>query len=1070
MPNASRLSMAPPRPPGASSSSALALADTLANLQLGNARASVASRATMAVGGLAGQPGGRRSSTLLGRPSNIGALLGAQPVVTKDPRPIRDKQWQANAIRGLISFLVQAGFNQIPVSPKTLQAPSAKDFAAIFKFLYAQLDPHHLFVKKFEEEVPAILKGLKYPFCDQISKSHLQSVGSMHAWPSLLAMLSWMVELILCCDQMDSQIEIEEDPSAQGEKVFFDYLTKAYSTFLAGDDDYDNMDNELIANFDRKNEKIVKDIEKLKSEYDVLSKEFASLRDSESPLAIAERESATLASDIEKFKQYISHLELKKQKLEDQVKVVEEELGIQESELEKQTIEKVELAAIVDSQEISPADVDRMTSEREQLVRTLEGLAKKTEDTNKLFWEKEMAVQKKMDQLEKLVHSFNTMAYDLGFLTPGSEDAEGVNFELEVFFTASKLDEMVSVDLHNKIKPLLLKVRSKYNASAHAFEDEAIAAQEYLDRLTESVSDKCDALMALEGQIAKMNERYNEEKEALSKASLASSKEMEVLEHEMQKMKTDSANALIQSQQKLQKSTLEHDQLCHRFQEAKDRVEKAVLRVLEGMIGMKEHVTTLFMELREAVDADLRDAPYSTIRALHSSLPNSKDKKPSISQSPVALVRTDSSRALDAPANPDALSAIPAGKSSRFVAIGEDVVENEEVSSDSSASGSKSSAADPMISMLLLSGPKAMTIRGVVRVALERCRIDVNCRKSFDTKGAVTELDQEFPRVQICVENSLQPRDLRKLDSSLSDQSQAILVRRKAILVNLAHIRALVRGESICISIVIFNTSAVHSADKVLILSPPTENVEIAQHQSGFIYELQGALSNQRDSTAFELKVMESILNSASTYLLVELEKHERQAEVLLKSIDVDISGSKLNSLLLLRRSYNKFLQRVEGFRSAITAVLTNDEDLADMYVTDKALGKPHAVSDHIDMELMLEHYAKVGDDLVSRILETSSNLQTTQNMIGIILDNKRNRLIVYDLQANLATAAISSAALLAALLGMNLPNHIDNIPYIFEIVTAVSFVTVTGVYFGAVRRMGAITKWKGIISRHRDG
>ena len=34
----------------------------------------------------------------------------------------------------------------------------------------------------------------RYPF--NISKSHLQAVGSPHAWPSLLAGLVWIVELL----------------------------------------------------------------------------------------------------------------------------------------------------------------------------------------------------------------------------------------------------------------------------------------------------------------------------------------------------------------------------------------------------------------------------------------------------------------------------------------------------------------------------------------------------------------------------------------------------------------------------------------------------------------------------------------------------------------------------------------------------------------------------------------------------------------------------------------------------------------------------------------------------------
>jgi hypothetical protein len=43
-------------------------------------------------------------------------------------------------------------------------------------------------------QVPQLYKRLKYPF--QISKSNLTAVGSPHTWPSLLAALTWLVELL----------------------------------------------------------------------------------------------------------------------------------------------------------------------------------------------------------------------------------------------------------------------------------------------------------------------------------------------------------------------------------------------------------------------------------------------------------------------------------------------------------------------------------------------------------------------------------------------------------------------------------------------------------------------------------------------------------------------------------------------------------------------------------------------------------------------------------------------------------------------------------------------------------
>lgn len=113
----------------------------------------------------------------------------------KDPRPIREKSFQNACIMNLLNYLIKSGYDK-PISQKILTAPSSKDFQMIFKFLYSKIDPTCDFDKKFEDEVPILLKGLKYPFANEISKSQLYAVGSMHAWPSLLAMLSWLVDLI----------------------------------------------------------------------------------------------------------------------------------------------------------------------------------------------------------------------------------------------------------------------------------------------------------------------------------------------------------------------------------------------------------------------------------------------------------------------------------------------------------------------------------------------------------------------------------------------------------------------------------------------------------------------------------------------------------------------------------------------------------------------------------------------------------------------------------------------------------------------------------------------------------
>jgi kinetochore protein NDC80 len=81
-----------------------------------------------------------------------------------------------------------------------------------------------------------LMKALKYPFADQLTKSQLQAVGSLHTWPSLLAMLMWMVELILMVAEIQpSEYEqAHEDAPVDPKGITYRYLVKSYTSYLQG--------------------------------------------------------------------------------------------------------------------------------------------------------------------------------------------------------------------------------------------------------------------------------------------------------------------------------------------------------------------------------------------------------------------------------------------------------------------------------------------------------------------------------------------------------------------------------------------------------------------------------------------------------------------------------------------------------------------------------------------------------------------------------------------------------------------------------------------------------------------
>ncbi|TPX46493.1 hypothetical protein SeMB42_g03675 [Synchytrium endobioticum] len=545
---------------------------------------------------------GRRSSVFTSRQSIAAAGSNA---ITKDPRPIRDKQWQANAVKQLLAFLLQSGYNQ-PISQKQLQAPSAKDFQFIFKYLLSQLDPNYAFQKKFEDEVPAVLKGLRYPFADQISKSALYSCGSMHAWPALLAMLVWMVELILCCDQIENAPDITEDgdPTANAEKIFFDYLTKAYELWMAGGDNFDSIDQELISNFDRKNELAIHEVDRLQQDHEILKKELQELTGTEAPLIRLDRENTTLKTDLIKFRQYLTHVDAKNIKLADTISKLREDLKSYELELTALTDEKNALQKTVDAQEISPQDIDRMQAEREQLIKMLEAINAKVDEVNKVVWEKEIGHQKVMDQLEKLAQEYNALCYRLNV---ASSDPN-TRFDLELNLHATKPESVPSVDLRNKVKPVLSALEARYTQLRHKLAEEQNVIQETHDRLIEELTQKMDDLMELESQIRMLNDQYNQETEATKKQQATLTEEVEVLEQQIQKARYDASGGLMEAQRKQQFAQIQYDDLVRRYRDQRERMFRDFLRVLEDCVELRRYISDGLGKLKELSEEELAQA------------------------------------------------------------------------------------------------------------------------------------------------------------------------------------------------------------------------------------------------------------------------------------------------------------------------------------------------------------------------------------------------------------------------------------------------------------------------------
>ncbi|GME71271.1 unnamed protein product [Ambrosiozyma monospora] len=81
----------------------------------------------------------------------------------------------------------------------------------------------------------------------------------------------------------------------------------------------------------------------------------------------------------------------------------------------------------------------------------------------------------------------------------------------------------------------------------------------------------------------------------------------------------------------------------------------------------------------------------------------------------------------------------------------------------------------------------------------------------FDKSGDVVAVSKKFPKTTFLNENKLFPRDLRKIDSSNVDVAPIIGIRPNSILINLLHVKALIKSDSV----LVFDTSSPDTAAKL---------------------------------------------------------------------------------------------------------------------------------------------------------------------------------------------------------------------------------------------------------------
>lgn len=314
----------------------------------------------------------------------------------------------------------------------------------------------------------------------------------------------------------------------------------------------------------------------------------------------------------------------------------------------------------------------------------------------------------------------------------------------------------------------------------------------------------------------------------------------------------------------------------------------------------------------------------------------------------------------------------------------------------------------------------------------------------IDAEGRLHVSCGRILKSTICASYGLQPRDLRKLDGTLKNQLPVILVRSQAILVNLGVVKAIIRHNGVTLF----------------------EGLEVEERvrQREYIQEIKAKLKvnaklGLRDQQPFEFVVLETILQKTLQSLQDEFDQMAPLVEEHLAALQKYVQWDRLKILLACKMRVSLFQERVNSIKACVSELLESDDDMAAMYLSHKASLVQRPTNAHEEIELLLESYLKIAEEISSRLQILITDMQSTEDIVNIGLVGQRNELLLLELKLGIGTFAASMGGFGASVLGMNIPNHMEHNQFAFAAVL-LGLLTVAGTTFSmAWRRLMMLVK-----------
>ncbi|KAG8753510.1 kinetochore-associated Ndc80 complex subunit ndc80 [Serendipita sp. 396] len=536
-----------------------------------------------------------------------------------DDRSLREKASQSLMLKSVNEFMREQGKDMVLRFHPT---PSAKEFQDAFLFIYNVVfeEDHVLGAKRMDEEVIELLRVVRYPWVDTLTKLSF-TVITPHVWPQLIGTLHWMVGIYKFDDPFMKEAKDQnliDDPNLEEfsgnptedqpllSRLFLSYLQDVWLDYLCGKENFDVQKSEFMDVLNFRMENLAKAAEQQDKEVIQLQEELKLLRGSENEAEKLKAELAEINLKIDHAQEVIRSAQTKIQSQLHGNQLMDDDIrGITEK-LADMTQRNASLVENIRVQNISEADVKKMHRDRQELNKQIDDLKKKDNDLSNTGNHLAITVFNMLEKVESLVESINGTMYEIGLLPKPPPPFIAEELQINFNRATDNLDELIA-DVDTSHNGTLVRKLLTYAANMRKEKVELASQAVMLENDHELVQSDVDQLMEeMELAIKETNNRLealNNLRTVWEEEARRSRAYLETMVKDIAKIKASNQERGLELSLRLQTLELSKMETVAKIQRLKSRLSKDLVAKLEEAEELQRwiqtHLETLTKKAKE---------------------------------------------------------------------------------------------------------------------------------------------------------------------------------------------------------------------------------------------------------------------------------------------------------------------------------------------------------------------------------------------------------------------------------------------------------------------------------------